>query len=245
MLPVIVKQDLINAHFLLFGSDYDVSIDFLKHIDPSVLKAAYRKRAFETHPDRSIAIGKSQTEMSARFIDVKLAYETLNMVSRGNRIYIAEIRPGVQLKHKDRTATSRDNSNLSDHYYRGHMPNRKLLIGQFLYYSGIVTWRTLIKAIIWQKRKRPPIGRIAVKWGILSSDDIKKILKERSIERNYNKKFGEYAWLKGYITSFERMALLGKQRNLQSPIGEYFIKERILNSQEIDKIVRRLRIHNR
>jgi hypothetical protein len=93
--------------------------------------------------------------------------------------------------------------------------------------------------------QRPPIRQIALKWGILSEHDIQAILKQRSLERNFHKRFGEYAWRKGYITSYELLALLGKQRMLHRPIGEYFIEKRILPADNMDRMIEKLRIHNR
>jgi len=77
LLPVIAKADLFNAYNALFGPYNKISMDFLRYLEPSLLKAAYRKRALETHPDRSKAIGEIEAEMNERFIQVTLAYEKL------------------------------------------------------------------------------------------------------------------------------------------------------------------------
>jgi hypothetical protein len=82
-------------------------------------------------------------------------------------------------------------------------------------------------------------------WGILSSYHINRILTDRNVERNYKEKFGEYARRKGYITSFEVMSPLGKQRMLQCPIGKYFIEQGILFARDLDKIAEKQRIFNR
>ena len=115
------------------------------------------------------------------------------------------------------------------------------MIGRFLYYSSIISWRTLIQAILWQWRQRPLIGHIALEWGMLSAHDIRMILKGRNI----SERFGEFAVRKGYLTSFELMALLGKQRKSHYLIGEYFVKQGIFLGQDIDIMVERQRIHNR
>ncbi len=129
---------------------------------------------------------------------------------------------------------------VSDHYYKGNVPNCELLIGQFLYYTGLISWRTLNQAIIWQRKQRPILGKIAMDWGILSSDDIQKIMNERS----YKDKIGEYALRNGYITNFQHMAIIGRQRKLQPRIGQYFIQEKILRSYDISKMIVSLRSHN-
>ena len=53
MLPVIAKVDLFNACKVLFGPYNKISMDFLRYLEPSLLKAVYRKKALETHLDRS------------------------------------------------------------------------------------------------------------------------------------------------------------------------------------------------
>jgi hypothetical protein len=40
------------------------------------------------------------------------------------------------------------------------------------------------------------------------------------------------------------MALLGKQRGFNCPIGEYFVKQGILLGQELDMVAEMQRIHN-
>ena len=88
MLSAITKADLFNAYNVLFGSYSRISMDFLRYLQRSVLKEAYRQRALETHPDRSKVLGESKTEMSERFIQVTLAYEKLCSALKGDRIDI-------------------------------------------------------------------------------------------------------------------------------------------------------------
>jgi hypothetical protein len=128
-----------------------------------------------------------------------------------------------------------------DRYFKGIVPKRELLIGQFLYYSGLISWNTLNQAIIWQRRQRPIIGKIAQDWGILSAEDVQRILKER----NYKDHFGEYAHRNGYITKFQHLAIVGKQKNMQPPIGRYFIQQGLLGNYDIKKMTENLKIHNR
>ena len=244
-MPVISKEDLFNAHNILFGPGTEISIDSLKNLEPSILTSAYRNKALETHPDRSKLLGKIEAEMKERFIEVTLAYRKLSSLMKGDPISILTNGAGIRRKGKERTPKPSKKKSFSDHFYKGALPRRKLMIGQFLYYTGLISWKTLIEAIAWQRRQRPPIGQIARNWGILSSYDIKMILTDRILERSYRERFGEYALRKGYLTSFELMALLGKQCTLQCPIGEYFAEQGILYAREIDEMVEKLRIHNR
>lgn len=245
MSSVISKKDLFNAYCVLFGPEDEITVDLLKNLQPLVVRAAYRKKALETHPDRSRALGKAEVEMNERFIEVATAYENLNSLMKGDRIYYFRGGIGIRKKSKEKTEETSKHRDFSDHLYKGHLPKHKLLIGQFLYYSGIISWRTLISAITWQKRQRPPIGQIALKSGILSSYEVKKILTGRRIEQSYREKFCQYACRKGYITSIERTTLLGEQRSLERPLGEFFTEQGILSTEEMDRMVGRLQIHNR
>lgn len=128
-------------------------------------------------------------------------------------------------------------------YFKSGMwgvPQIELLFGQFLYYSGKVSWESLIKAIIWQRCQRPSFGQIAHDWNILSHKDIKEILENR----DFNDKFGDSALRQGFITSFEHMAIMGKQRNLQQRIGEFFIENGFLSADDMKEMLSRHRSHN-
>jgi hypothetical protein len=240
MSSVASSRDLFNACRVLFGPDVRVSIDFLKSLEPLSLRCAYRKKAFETHPDRANILGGSQAEMNRRFQEVILAYEVLSPVIKGDRKIVLSSKIGTQRTDRPTTARGKRERGVVHRFYEGDLPKRELLVGQFLYYSGIISWKTLIEAIIWQRKQRPLIGQIARRWGFLSSHDIQRIL----IERSRMEKFGEYALRTGYITPFQLMAVLGKQRSFQRPIGEYFLQRSILSPKQMDKMVERARVHN-
>ncbi|MGR3304184.1 MAG: J domain-containing protein [Candidatus Scalindua sp.] len=263
MAYTITKTNLINDCYLLFGSEIFNYVDFLKDLSPSELKTAYRKKAFETHPDRARSLGKSEYTMDERFKKVITAYERLNSVVQGGEIYIlrdvvpkkenaTRTNPRTQTRQESTSGfsytgnvkkTKREHmmkKRASDRFYNGNVPKRELLIGQFLYYSGLISWKTLFDAVYWQRKRRPIIGKIALDWGILSSDDIRRIL----TERNYKEQFGEYALRKGFITHFEHIAIIGRQKKLQPPIGEYFIQQGLLANTVLKKMVEGLKNHN-
>jgi hypothetical protein len=238
-------QDILDAYNVIFGPVVGVSIDNIMEIPPIILKTAYRKKALETHPDRCLVTGKMKKEMNEQFIELNLAYETLQTAIKKSSAIIINKSTFKNKEIKKKTAQENNSKNSADHYYKGILPKRKLLIGQFLYYSGIVSWKTLIDAIARQKMQRPSVGQIALKWGILSKNDIRIILKQRVLERKYDKRFVEYAYLKGYLTSFQRLALLGKQSSLQRPIGTFFVEKGVLMSKDMELMVKRLQAHNR
>ncbi len=235
--PILDQNELNNACRVLFGLDIEATQDFFQYLQESGLKTAYRKRVLETHPDRAKALGQDEAVMSRRFQDVVHAYETLSSVIANGRSVIMQ-----QAARHDRqaTATKRPFSDSPDLYYTAAVPQRTLLLGQFLYYSGVISWNSLIKAVAWQRIHRPRMGQIAVEWGMLSLPDIREIL----ASKNSGEKFGEYALRKGFLTSYERMALLRRQRLLQPRIGEYFTRMGMLAPEEIDRMAGRMRMHN-
>ena len=264
MAYTITRTNLINDCYLLFGSEIFNYVDFLRGLSPSELKTAYRKKAFETHPDRARTLGKNEDKMYDRFKEVITAYERLNSVVQGGKIFIlrdevpkkenaARTNRHTQTRQKSTSGfsytgnvrkskhTQMAKRSASDRFYNGNVPKRELLIGQFLYYSGLISWKTLFDAVYWQRKRRPIIGKIALDWGILTSDDIKRIL----TERNHKEHFGEYALRNGFITHFEHLAIIGRQKKLQPPIGEYFIQQGILANTELRKMIESLKIHNR
>jgi len=85
MSSVTSSTDIFNACRVLFGPGVRLSIDFLRGLEPLSLKSAYRKKVFETHPDRANILGASQAEMNRRFQEVILAYEVLSPVIKGDR----------------------------------------------------------------------------------------------------------------------------------------------------------------
>ena len=256
---VSTPTDLFNACSVLFGSGVAVSADFLKYLKVPGLKAAYRKRAFETHPDRAATLAEPALSLEERFKEVTLAYERLSTfiespwkyslwnysfpktakhdsAARNRRTYGGQDQrsPGNECRH------SRSHG-FREHFWQGNLPKTKLFLGRFLYYNHIISMRSLIEAIVWQKRQRPMVGNIAVQWDWLTQDDIRSILNMR----NPGEKFCESALRCGYISSYQQSILLVRQQMLQPRIGNYFINQNIVTPQEMEYIVDQLRLHNR
>ncbi|HKI49168.1 MAG TPA: hypothetical protein VKA69_07560 [Desulfobacteria bacterium] len=229
--------ELSEACKVLFGPEVVASVDFLKYLQPEGLKSAYRKKALETHPDRSNTFQKSERHMNDRFIEATLAYHKLRPLVGGNTLFQLEKRRKETAPGQKKTKRKEDFSGPTS---TKNIPKRKLLIGQFLYYSGLISWQTLIDAIVWQRKQRPRIGEIALEWKMLSGKDVQRILQWKSL----NEKFGERAVILGYLNRFELMALLGKQRNLNYPLGEYFVRHKILRVRELEFMVERHLTHN-
>jgi hypothetical protein len=255
----VTKKELINACSVLFGNEVDVSVDFLKYLQKSGLKAAYRKRALETHPDRAMALAEQAISLEERFKEVNLAYSKLvEFIEYPWRFTLEESPPlrthsHTSVRRKAKPAArpaagktrrySQENMfrGFREHFWQCDLPQKKLLFGRYLYYSGIISSRTLIEAIVWQKKQRPAVGGIATQWDWLNHRDIMKILSQRKP----GEKFGECALRRGYLNRYQLTLLLGRQGLLQPRIGLYFVEQGILNARELASLVERLRQHNR
>jgi len=260
------SSELFQACKKIFGPEVEISTEFLEYLQPIGIKTAFRKRALETHPDRAKALGSLAVDLNAEFIDVRQAYEKLlffvetkelraikaqsfgDFRTKQERPYPfsrpsshtsshqkARQQADEQKKnyHHQRSAHKKRKS-VPDHFYKGSFPKGNLMLGQFLYYSGLISWRTLIEAILWQQRQRPQIGQIAMRRGLISFEDLIRILSERTFDEKFC----------GYISNFEKTALVGMQRQLQRPLGEYFVEKGILTSSEIINIINKQLLHN-
>jgi hypothetical protein len=237
------KQDLFKACESLFGTDIDVSVEFLRYLQPSGVKAAYRKKALETHPDRAIMLADHTGSLENRFKEVNLAYQMLNeFITYPGKYHLDE--DGLISKRANwpkRSETGRNYDGTEEQKYRGGLPKRKVLLGQYLYYSGYTSLTTLIKAIVWQRLQRPAIGSLAVRWDWLKPDKIIEVLQER----HYGEKFGECALRCGHISKYQLVMLLDRQRMLQPQIGKYFVDEGIVSLSELDDLISDMKKHNR
>ena len=256
---VSTSPDLYRACTILFGTDANFSGDFLKCLKASRLKRAYRKRAFETHPDRATALAESPSSLTERFREVTLAYDQLSTfleypwrylhsgyaAHRAHDYESVRKRQRTHETHDQKRTGSRAHRSryqgMNEHLWQGGLPRKQLLLGRFLYYSGIISMKSLIEAIVWQKNKRPMVGNIAVRWDWLDQNDIRSIVSMRL----RGEKFCECALRCGYISSYQLTILLARQRMLQPLIGSFFVDRRIIALQEMERIVEQFHTHNR
>lgn len=230
-----MTPEITSALRILYGDDVFLSPALIKSIQPESLKVAFRQRALELHPDRAIILGRSADEMSEAFKDVKFAYELL----------LDLLGPSLEKTvftrfHASSSSDQSRSTGPGEHYWEADIPQTSLLFGQFLYYAGLITFNTLVSAITWQRRQRPSFGKIARMWGYLSDEEIRHAI----ASRESGEKIGDSALMMGYLTRFQRNTVLGFQRYLQRPIGEFFQEIGILREDEITYLVRLMRQHN-
>ena len=248
----VTLADVLAAGRLLFGPGFRADGETWR----AQLKTTYRRRAMETHPDRARLVGRPEGALADEFRKVAEAYGLLSSAAAGlpgpEAAAAPRARPGPP---RARPASGRAPPRPDGPRARGWprarrtaepdaLPRRRLRLAEFLYYSGCVPFTALVEAVAWQRRQRPPVGRIAVEWGFLDADDVRRLLELRRVRAAQDIPFGEFAVRMGYLTSFQLLAVLGRQLRLQRRIGQYFVDRGLLGAEELDELRARMLRHN-
>ncbi|HPJ96759.1 MAG TPA: DnaJ domain-containing protein [Syntrophales bacterium] len=235
---IIPEKQLLQSCRVLFGPEVNISPQFLGYLQPSGVKTAYRKLVMENHPDRAYHLGVEEAILEERFKEVHRAYEQVFSYIREPDRYILT---SPRFFYRAEQPSPRPASRPGQHYYRGALPQRKIFIGQYLYYSGIISMRQMWDAVVWQKIQRPRLGDIACQLRWLNHLDIQNILRHRQ----RGELFGEYALRTGLLSFYQLLVLVGRQKSLQPRIGNYFIERGILTAKKLDAMEAALKEHNR
>jgi curved DNA-binding protein CbpA len=243
----LAETEVLQACRTLFGSEVTICSGFLLYLQPEGLKSAYRKKAKETHPDLfSHHEPHVQRTQASRFRDVVRAYDIVRQFVklREDGLWRAPRRMRAR-RSSERRQHGRSNTHAYEHA-RGRtapqrtIPLRPLQIGHYLYYRGLIPYRALIDAVVWQRKQRPVIGDLAVRWGWLDASGIERIIRAT----NGMDRFGERAVGLGLLTAFQVKTLLFFQHSQQERLGRYFVKKRLLTEKMVEDLVRDLREHN-
>jgi hypothetical protein len=239
----VTKQELFAACRTLFGDGLELSVGFLNYLQPSGLKSAYRRKALEFHPDRAAATDGDRAQMEERFKAVNKSYRLLCDYLENPSLY--ELRdhsargafwPLGQRCHERGRGRPRPGR-----YYTGSMPQSPLPLARFLYYSGAISYETLVSSVAWQRMQHNLIGRVAVKSGCLRDKDVLHVIRQcRPFE-----KFGECAVRTGVMTRRQLDGVLAEQRRLRPLIGSYFSDKGLLSQKELGEFLVRHHSHNR
>jgi hypothetical protein len=225
------EAPLLRACRVLFGANLAARPDFLRTLDKRALKRAYRQRALLTHPDRlSVRVGSHKAASADSFIESTRAYEALlQFLDRRGRARIPE--PPARAAPVPDPPRPR----------AVRLPSRSLLFAEFLYYSGAIGWNDLIAAIVWQRRQRPRFGDIGLRWRLLSSGGVNKLLAHRQPWE----RVGDAAVRLRLLSHFHVRTILAHQRIKQRPIGRYFVEQGLLSPGEVEVLAQRCERHNR
>lgn len=98
MTAVVAEHELFASCRVLFGAELDITRNFLEYLQRSGIKSAYRKKAFETHPDMLASLSDNADTTSVDlFRRVQQSYENLTayMDARDNGFRFPSIKPHV------------------------------------------------------------------------------------------------------------------------------------------------------
>jgi hypothetical protein len=234
----IAESDLLGACRVLFGDEVRVDRRFLLGLNPEMVRRRFRHRAIEVHPDRAAVLRRPQSVLVEAFQQVAEAYRTLCTYLAADRRSLA---PARTVAYRPPSAGHGTGPGaVLDHHWSGPIPSRSLRLAEYLYYSGRISWHTLIRALVWQARQRPRFGQVASRFGYLTPELVAAILAQRRTQE----KIGETALRLRLMTAREHQAVLHAQACSVRRIGDYFVEAGLLGSLEIERIRQGARAHN-
>lgn len=280
MTAVAAERELYQACRVIFGSELTVSREFLEYLQMSGVKSAFRRRVFETHPDR--LNGQSELvrkRFAQQFHTVKQAYEQLTayVYARDKGFRFQGARPHAggrppscwserprkerwaakkaptsaftgrtrhqahRKYHSSQTGPTRNSFSTTKHH-RGVLPERHLLFGHYLYYSGLVSWQKLIQALIWQRSHKIRIGEVAVRRGWLTNEEVFSLLRAKDPANSLP--FGQQAVRKGLLSRTQLAVLLAQQKRQQKRLGSFFVEKKLFSHQQLSHLLVRFHRHN-
>ncbi len=201
---------------LLQTFDADVSEEVLERLPPADLRRRRPARGWQARPtpkllERDVSDLATMKKRASQQNTLREANH-----ERAERIYAERKADEAKDPRPQRVAPSKD---------------KRFMLGRFLLKAGHITLRQLVDAVLWQRAQRPRAGEIAVEWGIMSRAEVFFVLREKSVEEM----FCDVAVRLGFLTPFQRLAILARQRRLQAPIGQYFVDNGILEASVVNE----------
>lgn len=233
------SSSLFAACRVLFGSEVHPSEEFLNYLQPDGVKTAFRQKAKETHPDIMIEFASCDEINNAdRFRMVAEAYKLLSgYLDERERRSLKVKRRYTGLAATEVRATQ--GTQAEQFYFQGSIPLRPLPLGRYLYYRGLISYQNLITAIVWQRRNRPLLGRLAMEAGWLNGNDIMSIVASKKPGR-----FGEKAVRMGLLSSIQLSTLLLRQNLCRRRIGDYFVDCAGVPRRDVERLALEMQRHN-
>jgi hypothetical protein len=256
-----MNRNLIDACATLLGAQARRGGQIPLHqLDVSVIRRAYRRLAVTTHPDAAARAGARPGSVDGkRFIEASRAYELLMgyLLAQGGRarapaasVHTVRPRPTPETGRSTGEKSSNGPRKSGDAgtaktgksplHYHGALPRRRLRLAEFLYYSGRVSWQSLISAIVWQRAARPRFGELAREMRALTRQELTKVLGAR----RRHEQTGDTARRLRLLTAEEVAQILRMQRARHKPIGRYFVEKERMPRVELTMILRELFRHN-
>ena len=232
----VTPQTVEKALHLVFGSESGLAdLQMVKSLDEGILKSAFREKAMHFHPDRAGVLGLDENMLNELFKRLHGAYRLLNRVVVDESVLLSTAVENPE----NRTETPRKPAP-DRMYYRGRTPDTKLKFAQFLYYSGVIDWQSMIDSVTWQLNVRPKIGEIGRAYRFFDHSGVISVIREK----DRSEFFGGAALRMGMVSRFQLNAMIGKQKSLNYPIGRYFLENGVLSGNDIDTLLQKCRQHN-
>ena len=234
-----LEKNLLRACRLLFGPQVSVNHDFLFYIQLQGVKSAFRRKALITHPDRSVLSGCPEKN-PVHFIKALSAYKQLaDFIDKRERGVYSSASKTNMVQPQEPVGKDHD-TGYNKRYYSGIMPHRPLLFAEYLYYSGIITWESFIKALVWQRRLKSRFGEVACRLRYLSKKQICLIIKQQ----RFNEKIGYAAFRMNFLNRFQVQSILWHQTVSQKRIGTYFVETGIFTNEKLQELLSDHKRHN-
>jgi len=249
-------EELVHAGTVIFGPGFAAAAHGAGW--RTELRAAWRRRVLETHPDRAAVLGRSEASLQREFRAVAEAFALLESFAAGSRAPpspragpAVASPPGATHRPPPprgaaprpppapppRAPPPRAAPPPTAQTAEGpgpRLPRRRLRFAEFLYYSGRVSWQSYVAAVAWQRGQRPAIGRLAVDLGLLGQRDVIDLLERRRREGAQTQPFGEFAVRRGFLTRSQLLAVVGRQKQGERRIGQYFVEQGLLTAEDLD-----------
>lgn len=238
--PTVIRQ----ATRLVLGTHTEAeSSNAIRVLTKETLNVSFRRRAMMFHPDRADQLGIDPGQLNELFKRFHGAYRLLG------RLIDGEIEPSGPTSNAEKAAAAKPDANPAEPFqqrprtansgektrYSGPLPQKPLRFVQYLYYSGLIDWQTMIDAITWQSKVRPRIGEIGRNYRFLDHGKIIEVIKRRRT----GEFFGNVALRSGFITRPQLLTMIGKQKNLNLPIGRYFVENSLFERDELTTLIRK------
>lgn len=274
MAVVFAEHELHNACQLLFGKELQVSRGFLEYLQLSGIKSAYRKKAFETHPD-TITNTNNQNRADL-FMAVQQAYESLvSFIDARKNGYIIQTSPARPVYRRPNqppppspkrpTASGFHRHTQQDKgpdaqkahtsaRQRNNYANRSTAT----FHKGSIPARKLLFGHYlyysglanWQTITK------ALIWQKTNRPRLGELgcrygwLNNQQVlhilrKRNLADSFGQSAIDLGLLTPSQLKLLLYQQKRLQKKFGEYFVEANLISGHKMDILVKGFYTHNR
>ncbi len=261
--------DFSKAYSIMYGPTTETPAALLKRLNSQDLKKTFRHKAMECHPDRATINHIDSAKLDNNFKDINWAYQVLKeALSDSSALFAAPAQPvyagpaaytpppaysygygygygyGYNYAHSTSAQEAYNSYSQSkaadDHFWCGTMPKQRLPFGQFLYYSGKISWNTLLEALDWQENQRPKFGQIALEGQLLSPGALSRLLSHRY----RGEKIGDAAMRLGYLSPRMKEAVLNIQKHRQPALGQYFLSRGLLSQDELGRCLLQQRQHN-